>query len=128
MVGARAQIRRTVTESAVELYCGLTGDLDPLHVDEEFARATQYGRRVAPGGLVVGYMMAAAAQAAAGVPSLGFDRLRHTAPVFFGDTVSTTYEVTAFDPATGRGHAAVTCTNQHGDTVAVADHVFKVVA
>ncbi len=128
MIGRRAVVLRVVTPEVVEQYCALTGDTDPLHVDAAFAATTQYRERIAPGALVVGYMMAAAAAATGNlgvaVPSLGFDRLRHTAAVLIGDRLRVDYEVVSF--ADGRGHADITVKNQRDETVAVADHVFRV--
>jgi 3-hydroxybutyryl-CoA dehydratase len=128
MIGRRAVVLRVVTPQVVEEYCALTGDTDPLHVDAAFAATTPYRERIAPGALVVGYMMAAAAAATGNlgvaVPSLGFDRLRHTAPVVIGDRLRVDYEVVSF--VAGRGHADITVTNQRAETVAIADHVFRV--
>ena len=56
IVGLRASFRKTVSESDVYLFAGITGDFSPNHVDEEFMRGTQYGRRIAHGALLVGYM------------------------------------------------------------------------
>lgn len=130
-VGRRATFRKTVAESDVYLFAGVTGDFDPFHVDEEFAKETPYGRRIAHGALIIGYMSTASSRATQGLErafaSLGFDRIRHTAPVFIGDTVTVAYEITALDPGRGRAAAAITVTNQHGDTVAVATHVLKAV-
>jgi acyl dehydratase len=128
MIGRRGDYERTVTQDDIDTYCALTGDSDPLHVDPAFAATTPYGRPIVPGALVIGYMMAAAVDATgdgdAAVPSLGFDRLRHTAAVLVGDTLRASYVVRTFEA--GRGHADITVTNQRGETVAVADHVFRV--
>ena len=75
-------------------------------------------------------MMAAAAAATGdlgmAVPSLGFDRLRHTAPVLIGDRLRIEYVVVSF--VDDRGHADITVTNQRDETVAVADHVFRILS
>ena len=130
-IGNRVEFRKTVSESDIYLFAGITGDFDPLHIDEEFCKGTPYGRRIAHGALIVGYMSTASSMATKGIDraiaSLGFDRIRHTAPVFIGDTVTVAYEITATDPARGRATAAITVTNQHGETVAVADHILKAV-
>lgn len=127
-VGDQATVRRIVTEEVVTEFCELTKDFDPLHVDEEFARTTVYGRRIAPGGLVIGWMLGAAAETTGhhdtAVPSLGFDRIRHVGPVFVGDTLEITYRVTEIEGA--RGHAEVIATGTDGATVGIADHVFKI--
>ena len=128
MIGRRVVVLRVVTPAAIDDYCALTGDMDPLHVDAAFAATTPYRARIAPGALVIGYMMAAAATATGNlgipVPSLGFDRLRHTAPVMIGDRLRIEYVVVSV--VDERGHADITVTNQRDETVAVADHVFRV--
>lgn len=129
MIGLTGRTTRTVDAALLDAFCALTGDTDPLHVDEAFARASPYRARIAPGSLVIATMMAAAVDAtgalAVPVPSIGFDRLRHTAPVYVGDTIAAEYRVVSF--ADGRGHADIEVRNQRGETVAVADHVFAVV-
>jgi 3-hydroxybutyryl-CoA dehydratase len=129
MIGLDGSSERVIDAALVDAFCALTGDDDPLHVDEAFARASAYGARIAPGSLVIAVMMAAAVDATGrldvAVPSVGFDRVRHTAPVLLGDTIRAEYRVTEFDGR--RGHAAITVTNQRYETVAVADHVFAVV-
>ncbi|MBI4254019.1 MAG: hypothetical protein HY616_03010, partial [Candidatus Rokubacteria bacterium] len=55
-VGKKVTVRKTVSESDVYLFAGLTGDLSPNHVDEAYMRTTTYGRRIAHGALLVGLM------------------------------------------------------------------------
>ena len=128
MIGVTGTAEREIDAGLVDAFCALTGDTDPLHVDEAFAARSPYGARIAPGALVIALMMAAAVDATGSldvaVPSVGFDRIRHTAPVLLGDRLRATYAVVAFDG--GRGHAEVRVTNQRGELVAVADHVFAV--
>jgi acyl dehydratase len=130
MIGLDGSAERLIDAALVDAFCALTGDDDPLHVDEAFARASPYGARIAPGSLVIAVMMAAAVDATGSldvaVPSVGFDRIRHTAAVLLGDTIRAEYRVVSFDGR--RGHAAITVTNQRDETVAVADHLFAVVA
>ncbi len=130
MIGNQVVLLRVVTPAAIDDYCALTGDNDPLHVDAAFAATTIYKERIAPGALIIGYMMAAAAAATgnlgSAVPSLGFDRLRHTGPVLVGDRLRIEYAVVSV--VDDRGHADITVTNQRGETVAVADHVFRILS
>jgi len=58
-IGLRTRLTKTVSESDVYLYAGITGDLDPNHVDEEYTRKTSLGHRVAHGTLILGYTSAA---------------------------------------------------------------------
>jgi 3-hydroxybutyryl-CoA dehydratase len=133
-VGDRVRFSKTVSESDVYLFAGITGDLAPNHVDEEYMRATPYGRRIAHGALLVGFMSTASTMmverhgglADAETPvSLGYDRIRFTAPVFFGDTITVIYTIAEIDPTCRRSRSAIEVTNQNGDTVAVAEHILK---
>jgi len=123
-VGAASVFVKTVSESDVYLYAGITGDFSPNHVDEEYMRAGRYGRRIAHGTLLVGFMSAASAKLYLGrTVSLGYDRIRFVGPVFFGDTIRTEYKVRSVDREKRRVHADVTCTNQRGEVVAAAVNV-----
>ena len=58
-IGLRTRFTKTVSESDVYLFAGITGDLDPNHVDEEYCGKTSLGHRVAHGALILGYTSAA---------------------------------------------------------------------
>ncbi len=123
-IGAKGTFTKTVSESDVYLYAGITGDFSPNHIDEEFMAGGRYGRRIAHGTLLIGFMSAASAKVYLGrTVSLGYDRVRFTGPVFFGDTVTTEYVVREYDPEKRRIYADVTCRNQRGETVCVAVNV-----
>jgi 3-hydroxybutyryl-CoA dehydratase len=130
-VGRRVTVRKTVGESDVYLFAGITGDHSPNHTDEEYMRSTRYGRRVAHGALAIGFMSAASTKIIEGLPgtivSYGYDRVRFPAPLFIGDTVTVTYEIVERDPAALTTFARVTCTTQRGDVVAAATHILKIV-
>ncbi len=130
-VGKKVTVSKTVSESDVYLFAGLTGDLSPNHVNEEYMRTTKYGRRIAHGALLVGLMSQASTKIAADLPgtiiSYGYDRIRFPAPCFLGDTVTITYEIIERDEAAMKTFARVTCTTQRGDVVAAATHILKVV-
>lgn len=130
-VGRTVTVRKTVSESDVYLFAGLTGDLSPNHVDEEYMRKTKYGRRIAHGALIVGLMSHASTKIITDLPgtivSYGYDRIRFPAPLFLGDTVTITYEIVARDEAAMKTFARVTATSQRGDVVAAATHILKVV-
>ncbi len=130
-VGRKVQVAKTVGETDVYLFAGVTGDFAPNHVDEEFMRKTRYGRRIAHGALLIGYMSRASTAICQGLPgtivSYGFDRIRFPAPAFIGDTVTVTYEIVDRDEAALKTFARVTCTTQRGDVVAAATHILTVV-
>src|SRR5258708_6105490 len=132
-VGDHTTFSKTVGESDVYLFAGITGDFAPNHVNKAFMEKSTYGHLIAHGALLVGFMSAAstlavgAARASADeLPvSLGYDRVRFLAPVFFGDTVTVDYRITAIDLDRRRATADIQVTNQDGTLVAVATHVLK---
>jgi 3-hydroxybutyryl-CoA dehydratase len=132
--GSNARFTKTVAESDIYGFAGLTGDFAAPHVDEEFMKGSQFGRRVAHGALLVGFMSTASAQLAGRViestpgvtpMSIGYDRVRFVAPVFIGDTITVTYTVKTLEPDRQRSRADLVATNQTGATVGVAEHIMK---
>ena len=128
-IGKTVTVRKTVGETDVYLFAGISGDFSPNHVDEEYMKATRYGRRIAHGALMVAYMSRASTTMCQSLPgtvvSYGYDRIRFPNPVFIGDTVTVTYEIASIDVATRKASSTVTCANQRGDVVAAAVHVLK---
>jgi acyl dehydratase len=123
-VGMSSSFTKTVTESDVYLYAGITGDFSPNHVDAEFMSKGAYGERVAHGTLMLGFMSAASAKMYLGrTVSQGYDRVRFLKPVRFGDTITTLYKVSSIDPVKKKIISEVTCTNQNGELVAVATNI-----
>jgi acyl dehydratase len=123
-VGMSSSFIKTVSESDVYLYAGITGDFSPNHVDAEFMEKGAYGERVAHGTLMLGFMSAASARMYLGrTVSQGYDRVRFLKPVRFGDTITTIYKVSSIDSIKKKIIADVTCTNQRGELVAVATNI-----
>lgn len=129
-VGKAVTFSKTVSESDVYLFAGITGDFDPIHVDEVYGSQTEFGGRIAHGALILGYMSTASTLIHQGfgrpLVSLGYDRIRIVKPVLIGDTITVTYKVAAVDIGKSRTIADVTVTNQRGETVVVANHIQKV--
>ncbi|MDH5605811.1 MAG: MaoC family dehydratase [Anaerolineae bacterium] len=90
------KLGRTVTEADNTLFSALTMNTQPLHLDEEFARQTQFGGRIVNGiftlGLVVGITVGELTEGTI-VANLGYEQVRHPAPVFPGDTIRVETEV-----------------------------------
>src|SRR5947209_10919851 len=94
-VGDTTTFTKTVGEHDVYGFAGISGDFAPNHVNKAYMERSRYGRLIAHGALLVGYMSTASTRMAerthsdpsvTGV-SLGYDRMRFLAPVFFGDTI-----------------------------------------
>ena len=130
-VGLSTRFSKTVSESDVYLFAGITGDLDPNHVDEEYCKRTSLGHRVAHGALIVGYMSAASTRILEDferpMVSVGYDRIRFLKPVYLGDTITIEYVITSLDRQRERITSKVEVKNQHGDLVCVADHIMQLV-
>jgi acyl dehydratase len=130
-LGLKTSVSKTVTESDVYMFAGITGDFDQNHVDEEFCRKTSFGHRIAHGALVLGYTSAASTQVLHAFDrpmlSLGYDRVRFLKPVYLGDTVTVDYEITEVVPETERLLSRIEVSNQRGELVMVATHVMQLV-
>ena len=132
-IGDATSFSKTVSESDVYLFAGISGDFAPNHVNKAYMEKSSYGALIAHGALLVGFMSAASTQLAAksradasvtGV-SIGYDRMRFLAPVFFGDTITVDYRIASIDRDKLRATADIRITNQDGTLVAVATHLLK---
>lgn len=130
-IGTRVDFAKTIGESDIYLFAGITGDFSPNHVNAEYMKTTPYGSIIAHGVLVVGLMstcstkVLAYASAARPAVSYGYDRIRFIKPVRVGDTISVSYEIVAENVKEAKTIASVTATNQRGEVVAVATHILK---
>ena len=133
-VGETVTFEKTVGETDVYLFAGITGDFSGNHVSAAFMRTSKYGQRVAHGALLIGFMSTAStrmidlafARGFDGTPvSLGYDRVRFLAPVFFGDTVFVTYKLIEVDIAQKRTRSSIEVKNDRSTLVAVGEHLMK---
>ena len=131
-IGDQVSFSKTVGETDVYLFAGITGDFSGNHVNEEYMKRSSYGRRIAHGALLVGFMSTTSSLMIAEVErkgidetpvSLGYDRVRFIKPVFINDTVTVTYTISEIDLDKRRSRAKVEVVNQDGATVAVAEHI-----
>src|SRR5436853_6808104 len=132
-VGDTTSFTKTVGEYDVYTFAGVSGDFAPNHVNKAYMEKSRYGALIAHGALLVGYMSAASTLMAGksrndpsvtGV-SLGYDRMRFLAPVFFGDTITVSYTIASIDREKLRATAEIKIANQDGTLVAVATHLLK---
>ena len=82
---------RTITEADLVAFAGLTGDYTELHTNEEYAKSTKFGRRIAHGALIFSISMGLSTRTNLLDDTLlafaGVDKLRFVSPVFIGDTI-----------------------------------------
>lgn len=130
-VGDSVSFSKTISESDVYLFAGITGDFSKMHTDEEFMKSTPYKTRIVHGVLTFALGSTASTliqiQAKAEIPSLsyGYDRLRFLRPVYFGDTVTAQYTIDAVDEESLKTFAKVEIYNQHQELCVVATHILK---
>ena len=131
-IGKTTTFSKTVSESDVYLFAGITGDLSPNHVNKAYMEKSSYGRLMAHGALLVGFMSTASTMAIAHTReapetavSLGYDRIRFLKPVFLGDTITVHYAFTEIDLTTRRSTAKIEITNQDDELVTVGQHILK---
>jgi acyl dehydratase len=135
-VGQQVKFAKTVGETDVVLFAGITGDFSDTHINDQYMKTrSNLGGRIAHGALLVGYMSTASTLSIAHVihdeglddfpVSAGYDKLRFLKPVLLGDTVTVVYTVSAIDRVRGRSVAKVEALNQKGELVAVAEHIMR---
>ena len=116
-VGDKEVFSKTVSESDVYLYAGITGDLAPHHVNADYARGTRFKERIAHGLLIAGIMSSALTKLVApGAVTLSHE-VRFLAPVYFGDTVYAEVQVKEVDLEKRTLLLRTTVRNQHGAMV-----------
>ncbi len=96
--GMKASLSRTFGEEDVEAFARITSDVNPAHLDEEFARTTVFGRRVVHGMLTASLISAVLGTRLPGKGAVYVSQsLQFRAPVFLGDTVTAEVEVSSVD-------------------------------
>lgn len=117
-VGDRASFSKTVSESDICLYAGVTGDFNRVHLDKEYASGSLFGERVAHGMLSAGFISAVIGTRLPGEGSVYLSQtLRFTAPVKIGDTVTASVEVLEKIESKRRVRLSTVCVNQRGQQV-----------
>jgi 3-hydroxybutyryl-CoA dehydratase len=123
-VGDAAEMSKTITDEDVRAFAELTGDRNPVHLDEEYAAGTRFGRRIAHGMLGASLVSAVLANELPGRGTVYLSQtLRFTAPVFLGDTVTARVVVKAVREDKPVVTLETVCTNQRGERVVEGEAV-----
>ena len=126
-VGDKFSTERLVTDELIRKFADVSGDYNPIHLDEEVAKDTRFGKRIAHGMLSGAFISAV----------LGYEfserrivylsqTLKFTAPVFIGDTVTATATVTNIREDKPIVTLETVCTNQNGDLLVKGEAVVMV--
>ena len=117
-VGQSAQISKTISESDVYLFAGITGDFNPAHVDEEYASKTFFETRVAHGMLTASFISTIVGTMLPGPGSIYVSQeVNFLVPVKIGDTITTTAKVAELLTEKKHVRLKTYCTNQDGTVV-----------
>ncbi len=93
-VGDKASISKTITEHDIYTYAGLVGDFNPVHVNEEVAKNTMFGGRIAHGMLIAGFISTVLGTGLPGAGTIYLSQnLKFLAPVRVGDTITAEVEI-----------------------------------
>ncbi len=119
-VGDTAEFAKTVTETDIYLYAGITGDFNPAHINETYAKNTFFKTRIAHGMLTAGFISAVLANKLPGAGTIYLKQeMSFLAPVRIGDTITARVEVLELITEKNRVRLKTTCTNQ--DNVVVLE-------
>lgn len=114
-VGDVAEFAKTVAETDIYLYAGITGDFNPAHVNEAYAKTTFFKTRIAHGMLTAGFISAIIANQLPGPGTIYLKQdLSFLAPVHMGDTITGRVEVIELNVEKNRVRLKTTCSNQDG--------------
>jgi 3-hydroxybutyryl-CoA dehydratase len=118
-VGDTASFEKTVSDEDIVAFARVTGDEQPLHLEDAFAGTTRFKRRIAHGMLSAGFISAALGTRLApdAVVIYLSQSLRFLRPVYPGDTITANLEVTSVDAEKRFVTCSTECVNQSGETV-----------
>jgi 3-hydroxybutyryl-CoA dehydratase len=125
-VGDTAEFSKTISESDVYLFAGITGDLNPAHINEAYAQKTFFKTRIAHGMLSAGFISAVLGNQLPGPGSIYVrQELNFLAPMRIGDTITARVEVMEKNPEKNRVKLRTTCVNQDGTKVTEGEAVIS---
>ena len=112
-VGDNAEFAKTVSEPDIYLYAGLSGDFNPAHINEEYAKNTFFKTRIAHGMLSAGFISTVIGMKLPGPGTVYLDQsLKFMAPVRIGDTITARAEIVEIMAEKNKVRLKTTCTNQ----------------
>lgn len=117
-IGTSGSFTKTVTETDVYMFAGISGDLNPAHINEEYARKTAFKSRIAHGILGASFISTVLGMYMPGPGTIYMKQeLKFLSPVRIGDTITAKAEVVDMVKEKNRVTLKTTCTNQDGVVV-----------
>ena len=117
-IGQKSSFTKSIPETDVYLFAGISGDINPAHINEEYAKGTFFKKRIAHG-ILSGALISAVIGVQLPGPGTIYasQSLNFLAPVYFGDTITSTVEVKEIFKEKNRAVLTTLCTNQNGVVV-----------
>ncbi len=117
-MGMKRSFSKTITESDLFAFAGITGDMNPVHMNSEYAKTTRFGERIAHGMLTASFFSTIVGMCLTGADAIYLGQnLEFRLPVKIGDTITATGEVTKIVPEKRIIHVYMTATNQRKEVV-----------
>ena len=117
-IGDSFSTSRLVTDEIIRKFADVSGDYNPIHLDDEFAKTTRFGKRIAHGMLSGAFISAVLGNEFKDRKIVYLSQtMKFTAPVFIGDTVTATGTITNIREDKGIVTLETICTNQNGETL-----------
>ena len=117
-IGDQFSTSREVTDEVIRKFAEVSGDFNPIHLDEEFAKSTRFGRRIAHGMLSGAFISAVLGNEFRERKIVYLSQtMKFVAPVFIGDTVTATGTITNIRKDKVIVTLETVCTNQNGETL-----------
>lgn len=128
-IGDTYSTSREVTDELIRKFAEVSGDFNPIHLDEEFAKTTRFGRRIAHGMMSGAFISAVLSGEFAGRTVVYLSQtMRFTAPAFIGDTITATATVKNIRAEKGIVTLETICTNQNGEILVKGEAITMVMA
>ncbi|MFT3746508.1 MAG: MaoC family dehydratase [Pyrinomonadaceae bacterium] len=126
-IGDSFSTTREVTDELVRKFAEVSGDYNPIHLDDEFASKTRFGKRIAHGMLSGAFISAILGNELKGRTVIYLSQsLKFVAPVFIDDVVTTTSTITNIREEKGIVTFENVCTNQNGETLVKGESVIMI--
>jgi 3-hydroxybutyryl-CoA dehydratase len=119
-IGDVATMTKTITESDILLWVGIMGDMNPMHIDQVYSKATRFKNIVAPGLLVAGLISTAITKVTFG-NVYAMQNLKFINPVYVGDTITASALIVEKLEAKRVVRIETTCENQNGEWVVIGE-------
>jgi acyl dehydratase len=126
-IGDSFSTSREVTDDVIRRFADVSGDFNRIHLDDEFAAKTRFGKRIAHGMLSGAFISAVLGSEFRELSTIYLSQtMRFTAPVFLGDTVTTTATITNIREDKPIVTLSTICRNQNGETTLEGESVVMV--